>query len=176
VALSFVFFVLSFFRVFVIKFDSEPMTDILNHLGPNAPTQTNEQGGKQSAIPVRCDLFPARAVLELAAALAPAAIKYGEDNWRRIPRKDHVNHALAHNPIVTLQHCYSLPPVGKSVWRKRYKDGDMVGVKAKTQYPKRPDSWQDTDWPPDTTFSLIQAGHGWHALNEVKGVLSSPVQ
>jgi hypothetical protein len=42
------------------------------------------------------------------------------------------------NPIVTLQHCYSLPPVGKSVWRKRYKDGDMVGVKAKTQYPKRP--------------------------------------
>jgi hypothetical protein len=40
--------------------------------------------------------LPARAVLELAATLAPAAIKYGEDNWRRIPRKDHVNHALAH--------------------------------------------------------------------------------
>jgi hypothetical protein len=41
-------------------------------------------------------LLPARAVLEIAATLAPAAIKYGEDNWRRIPRKDHVNHALAH--------------------------------------------------------------------------------
>jgi hypothetical protein len=92
----FVFFVLSFFRVFVIPLDSEPMTKILQHLGPHAPTQTNEQGGKQSAIPVRCDLLPARAVLELADTLAPAAIKYGEDNWRRIPRKDHVNHALAH--------------------------------------------------------------------------------
>ncbi len=62
------------------------------------------------------------------------------------------------NPIVTLQHCYSLPPVGKSVWRKRYKDGNMVGIKAKTQYPKRPDSWKDADWPPDTTFTLIQSG------------------
>ncbi len=72
------------------------MTDILQQLGPEAPTQTNEQGGKQSAIPVRCDLLPARAVLELAATLTPAAVKYGEDNWRKIPRKDHVNHALAH--------------------------------------------------------------------------------
>jgi hypothetical protein len=62
------------------------------------------------------------------------------------------------NPIVTLQHCYSLPPVGKSIWRKRIKDGELAGIKAKTQYPKRPDSWKDTDWPPDTTFSLIQAG------------------
>jgi len=52
------------------------------------------------------------------------------------------------NPIVTLQHCYSLPPVGKSVWRKRYKDGDMVGIKAKTQYPKRPDSWKDATGHP----------------------------
>jgi hypothetical protein len=92
----FVFFVLSFFRVFVFQRDSEPMSDIFQHLGPHAPTQTNEQGGKQSAIPVRCDLLPARAVLELAATVAPAAIKFGEDNWRRIPRKDHVNHALAH--------------------------------------------------------------------------------
>jgi hypothetical protein len=64
------------------------------------------------------------------------------------------------NPIVTLQHCYSLPPVGKSVWRNRYKDGEMVGIKAKTQYPKRPDSWKDADWPPDTTFTLISRASG----------------
>jgi hypothetical protein len=62
------------------------------------------------------------------------------------------------NPIVTLQHCYSLSPVGKSVWRKRINDGELTGIKAKTQYPKRPDNWKETDWPPDTTFSLIQAG------------------
>ena len=27
------------------------------------------------------------------------------------------------NPIVTLQHAYHLPPVGRSVWRKVVKDG-----------------------------------------------------
>src|SRR5437588_391385 len=36
------------------------------------------------------------------------------------------------NPIVTLQHCYGQPPVGKSLWRKRAKDGALVGIKAKT--------------------------------------------
>jgi hypothetical protein len=63
------------------------------------------------------------------------------------------------NPIVTLQHCYALPPVGRCQWRKRATDGDTVGIKAKTLYPKRPDSWpQDGDWPPDITFTLIQQG------------------
>ncbi len=61
------------------------------------------------------------------------------------------------NPIVTLQHCYHLPPVGKSLWLKRASDGPTRGIKAKTQYPRRPDDWPD-DWPPDITFSLIQAG------------------
>src|SRR6201987_6233549 len=39
------------------------------------------------------------------------------------------------NPLVTLGHAYYLPPVGKSLWRKRVKDGDLVGIKAKTRYP-----------------------------------------
>src|SRR5437764_1128447 len=39
------------------------------------------------------------------------------------------------NPIVTMQHAYWLPPVGKSLWRKVCKDGQSVGVKAKTLYP-----------------------------------------
>ena len=30
-------------------------------------------------------------------------------------------------------------------------------MKAKTAYPKKPDTWPD-DWPPDTVLSLIQAG------------------
>jgi hypothetical protein len=59
------------------------------------------------------------------------------------------------NPIVTLQHCYYMPPVGKSIWRK--KNGDPRGIKAKTQYPRKPDSWTD-EWPPDVTFTLIQSG------------------
>jgi hypothetical protein len=62
------------------------------------------------------------------------------------------------NPMVTLQHCYYLPPVGRSLWRKRVKDGPTVGVKAKTQYPARPDDWPEPDWQPDVVFSLIKAG------------------
>jgi len=40
---------------------------------------------------------------------------------------------FALNPIVTLNHCYGMPPVGKSLWRKRSKDGGRIGIKAKTQ-------------------------------------------
>jgi len=63
------------------------------------------------------------------------------------------------NPLVTLQHAYWLPPVGRSLWRKRVQDGDLVGIKAKTQYPQRPASWPaSADWPPDFAFSLVQSG------------------
>jgi hypothetical protein len=63
------------------------------------------------------------------------------------------------NPLVTLGHAYYLPPVGRSLWRRRVKDGDTVGVKAKTTYPARPDSWPAADpWPPDRVFALVQAG------------------
>jgi hypothetical protein len=62
------------------------------------------------------------------------------------------------NPIVTLQHDYSCPPVGKSLWRTRVKDGPLAGIKAKTQNPKRPEGWQDDEWRPDTVLRLIQAG------------------
>jgi hypothetical protein len=61
------------------------------------------------------------------------------------------------NPIVTLQHCYGQPPVGRSLWRKRVKDGALAGIKAKTQYPARPPSWEG-NWQPDTVFALIQNG------------------
>lgn len=63
------------------------------------------------------------------------------------------------NPLVTLQHKYELPPVGRSLWRRRVADGDRVGIKAKTIYPARPADWPDTDpWPPDKVFALVQAG------------------
>ena len=62
------------------------------------------------------------------------------------------------NPIVTLNHAYWSPPVGKSLWRKAVKDGDRRGIKAKTQYPARPDDWADgKEWPPDVAFSLVKA-------------------
>ena len=65
------------------------------------------------------------------------------------------------NPLVTLQHAYWCPPVGKSLWRKRVKDGAATGIKAKTVYPPKPDSWPKEDvnpWPPDKVLALVQAG------------------
>ena len=60
------------------------------------------------------------------------------------------------NPIVTLQHAYWLPPVGKSLWRRRVKDGNLVGIKAKTQYPPRPEAWPEGEvWPSDKVFALL---------------------
>jgi len=60
------------------------------------------------------------------------------------------------NPIVTLNHCYRQPPVGRSLWRKFVKDGELRGIKAKTVYPARPADWTG-DWPADVAFSLVQA-------------------
>jgi hypothetical protein len=62
------------------------------------------------------------------------------------------------NPIVTLNHAYNTPPVGRSLWRKFVKDGTLRGIKAKTQYPRRPTDWPaDADWPADVAFALVQA-------------------
>jgi hypothetical protein len=62
------------------------------------------------------------------------------------------------NPIVTLNHAYWTPPVGKSLWRKFATDGAVRGIKAKTQYPARPADWPpEKDWPADVAFSLVQA-------------------
>jgi hypothetical protein len=62
------------------------------------------------------------------------------------------------NPLVTLNHNYEEPPVGRSMWRKRVQEGTLVGVKAKTYYPPRPETWADGPWPPDVAFDLVQAG------------------
>jgi hypothetical protein len=65
---------------------------------------------------------------------------------------------FALNPLVTLNHNYAEPPVGRSLWRKRVKEGNLVGIKAKTHYPTRPADWAAGAWPPDTAFDLLQSG------------------
>lgn len=62
------------------------------------------------------------------------------------------------NPIVTLNHAYWMPPVGLSLWRKPGQDGNTRGIRAKTYYPSRPESWRSPEWPPDECLSLVQAG------------------
>jgi len=64
----------------------------------------------------------------------------------------------AMNPIVTMGHDYDSPPVGKSQWRKRLRDGEVAGIKAKTIYPRRPQEWTEKEWPPDTAFALVSSG------------------
>ena len=63
------------------------------------------------------------------------------------------------NPLVTLGHDYDLPAVGRSAWRRRVSDGPLVGIKAKTVYPPRPDAWPEGEpWVPDQVFALVQSG------------------
>lgn len=67
------------------------------------------------------------------------------------------------NPLVTLNHDYDLPAVGRSLWRRRVHDGSppagLVGIKAKTRYPPAPDGWPAGEpWLPDQVFALVQAG------------------
>jgi hypothetical protein len=62
------------------------------------------------------------------------------------------------NPIVTLNHSYYEPPIGRSLWRKKVKDGDRRGVKAKTAYPQRPQEWTEPDWAPDNAWALVKSG------------------
>jgi hypothetical protein len=112
-----------------------------------------------------------RALCRLVTAKAPTELLQGEradvswitteaidrDNEIVVARGMNESHFKL-NPIVTLQHAYHLPPVGKSLWRKRSKDGPLAGIKAKTHYPPRPESWSDDVWPPDQVFTLVQAG------------------
>ena len=57
---------------------------------------TNDQGGSQSDIKVRFDLIPAESLEVVASILSAGAIKYGANNWHKIPTADHINHAIAH--------------------------------------------------------------------------------
>jgi hypothetical protein len=66
---------------------------------------------------------------------------------------------FALNPIATLNHDYTCPPIGRSLWRKFVKDGDTRGIKAKTVYPPMPATWPAGEcWEPDKVFAQIQAG------------------
>jgi hypothetical protein len=62
------------------------------------------------------------------------------------------------NPIVTLNHHYDRPPVGRSLWRRKVKEGSLCGIKAKTHYPPKPQTWTGGDWWPDLALDLVQTG------------------
>ena len=112
-----------------------------------------------------------REVKRITTAMAPAELLDGEradvswisteeiDRDREIVSARGMNDTqFRMNPIVTLQHAYGIPPIGKSLWRKKDKNGALRGIKAKTVYPARPDDWPADYWGPDEVFTLVQTG------------------
>lgn len=69
---------------------------MIDGVGPDAPTTTNERGGKQSHVPYRMDLIDGAALFAMAKVLAEGAEKYGANNWRAIAIEDHLNHLIIH--------------------------------------------------------------------------------
>ena len=65
---------------------------------PDAPVETNKNGGKQSASPYAFELIPPHAIFCAAQVLKHGAEKYGESfdhrNYTKIDSKSHLNHAL----------------------------------------------------------------------------------
>ena len=44
----------------------------------------------------RSDVLPPLAIMKVGHVLTDKAKIYGKDNWRKIDRTDHLNHATAH--------------------------------------------------------------------------------
>jgi len=59
------------------------------------------------------------------------------------------------NPIVSYNHNYDIPPVGKSLWQKS--SGGVT--RAKTQYISRPESLpENVEWFADSVYHMIKSG------------------
>ena len=69
---------------------------IANEPSQDAPTITNELGGKQSKVERAYHLVPPEALAQVARVLHHGYIKYGKDNWRLIEADEHLNHAMNH--------------------------------------------------------------------------------
>lgn len=67
---------------------------------PDAPTEVNVNGGKQSATPYAFHFLPPHAMFAAAEVAKNGAEKYGETllnrNYKKIPPEEHINHAIQH--------------------------------------------------------------------------------
>lgn len=66
------------------------------HLGPDAPTVTHANGAMESADRYACTSIDPLVLLRMAEVQKLGDDKYGRDNWRLIPERAHIDHALAH--------------------------------------------------------------------------------
>lgn len=78
------------------------------------------------------------------------------DRDGEIVKADGVNwDSFRKNPIVSFQHKFNEPPVGRSLWQKLVGDS----WKAKTQYIDRPDDYpKEKEWLPSTIWHFVKNG------------------
>lgn len=65
-------------------------------IGPDAPIEVNEKGGKGSKMPYAFAWLDALAMFALAKVVMYGGQKYGFNNWRKVDTLTHLNHALTH--------------------------------------------------------------------------------
>ena len=63
---------------------------------PKAPIHRHPSGGLESKPVGRFDLCPGKAMIKLAQTFQHGEDRYAPNNWRLIPRRSHINHALIH--------------------------------------------------------------------------------
>ncbi len=148
------------------------MSAIRNAYGPEGPLGfllTDKPARNLEAILQKLGKPDYRKTVFTKAPTEPNPGERSDVSWISTETADRYNHIViakgmddsqfALNPIVTLNHDYSIPPIGRSLWRKFVKDGDTRGIKAKTVYPPKPAGWPDREtWQPDLVFMQIQAG------------------
>lgn len=72
------------------------VTGLVAYMSELEGIEVNEKGAKQSKIDGSLTLVPPLAILEISKVLKNGAIKYGPDNWKGIPIRDHLDHCLRH--------------------------------------------------------------------------------
>lgn len=70
---------------------------MIDGIGKETPIVTNEKGGKGSPMLYAFAWLDPLAMFALAKVVMQGREKYGTDeNWRKVPAEDHLNHALTH--------------------------------------------------------------------------------
>lgn len=78
------------------RFASAVRDNLESHPAQDGQTVANEKGGLQSHVAGRFDLIPPAALKLVAECYGFGATKYAPDNWHRISKLEHLNHALSH--------------------------------------------------------------------------------
>jgi hypothetical protein len=75
---------------------AQKFNEIFDSVSKDAPTVTEANGAKQSMAAGAFTSVDPLVMFRIAQIQKLGDEKYGVDNWRRLPERDHVNHALAH--------------------------------------------------------------------------------